>query len=150
MESRRGRASRIFETIEGMRLSLKQWSKHTGLSYDTLHSRYADGDRGLDLIRPSNTRARNHYEREDLREMAERKRAAKQQAEEAKREHLASVARSRAKIAAEHAAAFAKPLIDAKLLTKAERKEIARKVKGVQRWNQQWFGESRDSRESGR
>lgn len=50
----------------------------------------------------------------------------------------------------EHAAAFARPLISAKLLTKTERLQIRSSVKGRQRWNGGWLGESHESREARR
>jgi hypothetical protein len=112
-------------TYNGAQLTLKQLAKATGLSYPCLAGRYRKGDREPKLWRPRDCVGGNRKGKspQSLRGEGVTSRAREEEA--AKREARLKRERDRAwRIAAmkvSHAAAMSAPLIDASLLTAAER-----------------------------
>lgn len=126
----------------GQEMTLYAATKASGISETCLKKRYARGDRGEKLFRPTGRRRKA----EGTAETRAEQEAAEQASVARKETHRERAARIRM----EHAAAFSAPLIDDKLLTDAERLRIRERVNGRQRWNSGWFGETSDTREAGR
>ena len=116
----------------GASLTLRQLAAATGQTYACLYGRYRKGDREPELWRPLECVGGNKAgSRSSFR--GEGASALTREAEATKREAKSQRERDRAVRIAElkalHAAAFARPLIDSKLLTKAERAAIRERVK---------------------
>lgn len=123
----------IFVKFDGKVMPLYEAAKLAGLSDYCARKRYQKGERGDVLFRPSH-RGRSHkIDTNDQVDALRAKREVKEAAERTKHEQRLARQRrerdSKDRVAAEHAAAFARPLIDAKLLTKAERQAIRERVK---------------------
>lgn len=142
--------ARYIVEYQDEKMSAETLAKRFGVSPSCIRKRWQRDLRGEDLVAPSKKgRRAKPKTRDQVFAQAEedRIRRAKQEAA-ARRANLRARAQDRAdQVAREHAAAFARPLINATLLTRAERAAIRSRVKGVQRWNAGWFGESHDSRE---
>lgn len=121
----------IMITFGGQAMPLYQAAKLAGLSDYCVRKRYQKGERGAELFRPS-MRGRFRKPPAQLDDLAAR-REAQQAAERAKmelrfaRQRREADARARAVVA--HATAFAKPLIDAKLLKPREYQSIVERVR---------------------
>jgi hypothetical protein len=119
---------------EGELLPVAEVAKRSGISACCIRKRYAKGERGPELFRPGH-RGRFREEAPDTEQQIalRAKREAREAAERAKLEfRLARQRRERdakQRAAAEHAAAFSKPLIDDKLLRPKERAAIAQRVR---------------------
>lgn len=146
-------ANRFMVVYQNEVVAAQDLAKRIGVSESCIKKRWSRGKRDADLVlpsqkgRPGMPRTFEHrFAAEEARQIREAEEAALK-----RRLDLRQRAREAAeKARREHAAAFAKPLIDRKLLTTTERIENEQRVKGRQRWNAGWMGESRDTRESGR
>ena len=135
----------------GETITLFELARRHGMNHGCLLKRWHRGLRGDDLVAPPRVTVRQppktFEQREELADMEHQRSIARSR--KARKQQLRQRERDKAiRVAKEHAAAFAKPLIDGRLLTPAERKANRAKVRGCQRWNGGWFGESHDSREA--
>jgi hypothetical protein len=127
-------------TYNGARLTLRQLSKATGLTYPCLAGRYRKGDREPRLWRPPDCMGgyRKPKSPHSLRGEGATARAREEEAvkREDQRKRVSDRAGRVAEMRAEHAAAMSAPLIDASLLTAAERVANARRVRnsGQRSW----------------
>lgn len=124
----------LMVTFGGKQMSLIQAAKLAGLSEYCVRRRYQKGERGDDLFRlPSRGRSRDELSTNPQVEALRAKQEVREAVERAKKERkLARQQReqeARARAMAEHAKAFARPLIDAKLLKPREHLAILERVK---------------------
>jgi hypothetical protein len=127
----------------GETMPLYQAAKLAGLSGYCVRKRYAKGERGDELLRPvSRGRSRTHpnltsEQQEALRAKREAKDAAERAKQDLKLARQRREQQARERVAAEHAAAFARPLIDARLLKPMEHLAIVERVKycGQRNWS---------------
>lgn len=121
-------------------MTLYAAAKLAGLSAYCVRKRWQNGKRGADLFRPSH---RGHFAEKTSAQLEDlkTKRAEREAAEHAKQELKLARSRreqeARARAMVEHAAAFARPLIDAKLLKPKEHLAIVERVKfcGQRNWS---------------
>ena len=133
----RQRRPPILITHDGHTRSINQWVKLTGIPYRTIWDRYHSGvTSGAELFARGRTKREPQVQVSDTKELNDVKREA-----EHKRLDLSKQRQSRARstyerVAAEHAAAMSAPLIDASLLTAAERAANAMRVRnsGQRSW----------------
>lgn len=132
----------IHVTFDGKQMPLYKAAKLAGLSDYCVRRRYSKGERGDELFRPAN-RGRYRAEpstnpqvealraKQEVREAVERAKKERKLA----RQRRAQEAKARAIV--EHAAAFARPLIDAKLIKPKEHRAIVERVKfcGQRNWS---------------
>lgn len=132
----------IHVTFDGKQMPLYQAAKLAGLSDYCVRRRYSKGERGDELFRPAN---RGRYRAEPstnpqveaLRAKQEVREAAERAEKERKLARQQREREARARAMVEHAQAFARPLIDAKLVKQKERLEILERVKycGQRNWS---------------
>lgn len=135
---------------EGKTMRATALARRIGVSPGCIIERWNKGLRGDDLVTSSTRAHRCGPKTQQQQDLADKKQRIWIDPNAHSKELRRRARDKAARLALELAAELRRPLIDAKLLTKAERLENALKVKGTQRWNSAWFGESRDSRESGR
>ena len=123
----------IIVTFGGKEMPLYRAAKVCGISDYTLRKRWRNGDRGDELFRPSRARKPPAEELKARREADEAAERAKNE-QRFTRQRREQTARERAML--EHAAAFARPLIDGKLVKPKERLAIANRVRssGQRNW----------------
>lgn len=128
----------IIVNFGGKEMPLYQAAKLAGLSDYCVRKRYQKGERGGDLFRPSmHGRFRKPAAQlDDLQAKRKAVEAAERAAQEMKISRQRREAEARARAMVEHAAAFARPLIDAKLLKQREHKAIVERVRfsGQRNW----------------
>lgn len=137
---------------EGESMPAGELAQRIGVSQSCIAKRWLRGMRGADLVKPSQQGrpgVPRAFEGRCAIEEAEKIRKAEEDALKRRLELRQRAKDAATKARQEHAVAFARPLIDDKLVTPAEQQEIASRVKGRQRWNSGWFGESKDTREMG-
>ncbi|HEY0684740.1 MAG TPA: hypothetical protein VGD45_20555 [Steroidobacter sp.] len=144
---------RVMVEYQGEVMRAEELAKRIGVSQSCIAKRWLKGLRDDALVAPSQKGrpgVPRSFEHRFAAAEAEKIRRA-EDAALARRTELRRRAREKAaNLALELAAACARPLIDAKLLTTEERIDNQQKVKGRQRWNAGWLGESHESREQGR
>lgn len=103
--------------FNGQELRLSEIARITGHRHSTILNRFDKGDRGPNLWRPLDKSGPHRIDPTDTEH--------RQMLRDRREERERAIARARA----EHAAAIARPLIDANLLTPAERREIRSRIK---------------------